>query len=132
MEFSHIMEPTLEQNKAFVHNHFEEIVNRKNSAIAYQNFASDFIDHEEPFVGSVVSPELAKQTVEQAYVRYPDLHVTVEDTIAEGDKVMVRCLWRGTDAFTGEKIEFKGFVLWRLAEGKFAERWATITPPPVR
>jgi predicted ester cyclase len=128
MEFSHIMEHTLEQNKEFIRNHFEEIVNRKNSAIADQNFASDFIDHEEPFVGSV-NPEVVKQTMEKAYAKYPDLHVTIEDMIAEGDKVMMRCTWRGTDAFTGKKSEFKGFVLWRLAEGKLAERWATITPP---
>ncbi len=103
-------------------------MNRKNSAIAYQNFASNFIDREEPFVG-LASPELVKQTMDKAYVKYPDLHVTVEDTIAEGDKVMVRCLWRGTDASTGKKMEFKGFVLWRLADGKLAERWATVTPP---
>ncbi|MBD2607222.1 ester cyclase [Scytonema hofmannii FACHB-248] len=128
MGFSHIMEQTLEQNKTFIRNHFEEIVNRKNSAIAYQNFAPDFIDHEEPFVG-LVSPELVKQRMEKAYVKYPDLHVIVEDTIAEGDKVMVRCLWRGTDSSTGKKMEFKGFVLWRLANGKIAERWATIAPP---
>ncbi len=89
------MEQTLEQNKTFIRNHFEEFVNRKNSAIAYQNFASNFIDREEPFVG-LASPELVKQTMDKAYVKYPDLHVTVEDTIAEGDKVMVRCLWRGT------------------------------------
>jgi hypothetical protein len=38
MEFGSIMEQTLEQNKTFIRNHFEEIVNRKNSAIAYQNF----------------------------------------------------------------------------------------------
>ena len=127
-----MMEQTLEQNKAFIRNHFEEIVNRKNSAIAYQNFASDYIDHEEPFVG-LVSPELVKQTMDKAYVKYPDFHVTVEDVIAEGDKVMVRCLWRGTDASTGKKMEFKGIVLWRLAAGKLAERWATTTPPtPIR
>jgi hypothetical protein len=49
MELFHIMEQTLEQNKTFIRNHFEEFVNRKNSAIAYQNFASNFIDREEPF-----------------------------------------------------------------------------------
>jgi len=36
--------------------------------------------------------------------------------------------WCGTDSSTGKKIEVKGFVLWRLADGKIAERWATITP----
>ncbi|XGW00254.1 MAG: ester cyclase [Leptolyngbya sp. BL-A-14] len=121
-------EQTLTQNKAFIRNHFEEFVNRQNSAVADQNFATDFVDHDEPY-GESVGPEPAKQMMEQVYIKYPDLHVTVEDSIAEGDKVMVRNVWRGTDASTGKKIEFKGFVLWRLADGKIAERWATITPP---
>jgi predicted SnoaL-like aldol condensation-catalyzing enzyme len=122
------MEQTLEQNKKFIRNHFEEVVNRKNSAIAYQNFAPNFLDHDGPY-GESVGPEPAKQMMEWAYEKYPDLHVTVEDMIAEGDKVMVRNLWCGTDSSTGKKIEVKGFVLWRLADGKIAERWATITPP---
>jgi len=106
-------------------------VNRKNFAIAYQNLAPNFLNHSDPYLpySGAVGPELVKQTMEKAYVKYPDLQVTVEDMIAEGDKVMVRCLWRGTDSSTGKKIEFKGFVLCRLADGKIAERWATITPP---
>jgi predicted ester cyclase len=121
-------EQDLQQNKAFIINHFEEFVNRKNSAIAYQNFAPDFLDHDEPY-GESVGPEPAKKMMEAVYVKYPDLHVTVEDCIAEADKVMVRNVWRGTDSSIGKTIEFKGFVLWRLAGSKIAERWATITPP---
>jgi len=121
-------EQLLEQNKKFIRNHFEEFVNRKNATIAYQNFAADFLDHDEPD-GESVGPEPAKQMMEAIYMKYPDLEVTIEDSLAEGDKVMVRNLWRGTDSVTGKKIEFKGFVLWRLAEGKIAERWATITAP---
>jgi predicted ester cyclase len=121
---------TLERNKTFIRNHFEEFVNRKNAAVAFQNFAPDFLDHDEPY-GESVGPEPAKQMMEAVYVKYPDLQVTVEDILAEGDKVMVRNIWRGTDAASGKRIEFKGFVLWRLADGKIAERWATLTPPTV-
>jgi predicted ester cyclase len=63
------------------------------------------------------------------YQRWPDFHVTVEDAIAEGDKVMVRSQWRATEVATGKKIEFHGFVLVRFANRKMVERWATITPP---
>jgi predicted ester cyclase len=59
--------------------------------------------------------------------RWPDLHVTVEDILAEGDKVMVRNIWTATE--DGTKIEFHGFVLWRFANRKIVERWATITAP---
>ena len=60
---------------------------------------------------------------------FPDLRVEVRDTVAEGDKVVVRNRWTGTNAQIGEHVEFHGFVLWRIADGKIAERWATVTPP---
>jgi ketosteroid isomerase-like protein len=51
----------------------------------------------------------------------------VKDCIAQSDKVVVRNLWTGTNARTGQRMEFHGFVLWRIAGGKIAERWATVT-----
>jgi predicted ester cyclase len=58
----------------------------------------------------------------------PDLTVDVRDVIAEGDKVVVRAVWSGTDAVSQKKVEFHGFVQWRIVDSKFAERWATVTP----
>jgi len=119
------MESDQEFNKAFVINHFEEFVNKKNSAVAYANLAEDFLDHDEAG-GPVIGPEPAKQMMEKMYVFFKDLHVSVEDIIAEGDKVMVRNIWSGT-AQDGTKVQFKGFVLWRLKDKKIVERWATVT-----
>jgi predicted ester cyclase len=42
--------------------------------------------------------------------------------------VVVRNLWTGTNAQTKQRVEFHGFVMWRLAGGKIVERWATVTP----
>jgi len=125
-----IAEPglSLEGMKQFVLNHFEEFVNRKNTDIAFRSFSADFLDHDEPG-GVAIGPEAAKRMMHAAFQRWPDLHVTVEHIIAEGDKVMVRNVWRGTEAKDGTRIEFHGFVLWRFAAGKFVERWATITEP---
>jgi predicted ester cyclase len=117
----------LEVNKAFILHHFEEFVNKKNSAIALVNFSDDFLDHDE-MGGPTVGPEAAKKMMEGAYKIWPDLHVSVEDIIAEGDKVMVRNIWRGTFA-NGKKIEFHGFVLWKISNGKIVERWATVSAP---
>jgi predicted ester cyclase len=55
--------------------------------------------------------------------------LTIEDMIAEGDKVMCRNIWRWTDAASGRKMQFHGFVLWRFEGEKIAERWATVTSP---
>ena len=119
---------TLEEMKRFVIAHFEDFVNRKNAEVARENFSADFLDHDEPS-GPQVGPEAAITMMKAAYHRWPDLHVTVEDIIAERDKVVVRNTWRATDAATGQKIEFHGFVLWRFANRKLVERWATLTAP---
>ena len=66
--------------------------------------------------------------MEGLYKFLPDIHVSIEEIIAEGDKVMVRNIWSGTNP-EGHKIQFKGFVLWKLKEGKIIERWATVTSP---
>jgi predicted ester cyclase len=116
-----------EFNKAFIINHFEEFVNKKNSSIAYTNLSDDFLDHDEAG-GPVIGPEPAKKMMEGLYKFIPDIHVSIEDIIAEGDKVMVRNIWSGTNA-QGQKIQFKGFVLWKLKDGKIVERWATVTAP---
>jgi predicted ester cyclase len=119
---------SLEEMKSFVRQHFDDFVNRKLSAVALKNFSGDFLDHDEPG-GAVIGPLAAKTMMEHAYERWPDLHVAVEDILAEGDKVMVRNVWTATEKATGKKIRFGGFVLWRFASRKIVERWATLTPP---
>ena len=119
---------TLEEMKRFVIAHFEDFVNRKQPEVARENFSADFLDHDEPS-GPQVGPEAAIAMMQAAYQKWPDLHVTIEDIIAERDKVMVRNTWRATDAATGQRIEFHGFVLWRFANRKIVERWATLTGP---
>jgi predicted ester cyclase len=119
---------TLEEMKNFVKKHFDDFVNRQLSDVALKNFSEDFLDHDEPG-GAVVGPLAAKTMMEHAYQRWPDLHVTVQDILAEGDKVMVRNLWTATEKSSGKKIQFSGFVLWRFANRKIVERWATLTPP---
>jgi len=53
------------------------------------------------------------------------LHVTIEDAIVEGDKVVgVRNFWQCTDRDSGRRLRFGGVVIWQVAGGKLAERWA--------
>jgi len=112
---------TLEEMKQFVRNHFEDFVNRKETEVVLANFNSGFPDHDEP-AGVEAGPEATKRMMEVAYRRWPALHVTVEDILAEGDKVMVRNTWTGAEATTGQKSKLHGFVLWRFANNKIAER----------
>jgi predicted ester cyclase len=123
---------SVEQMKAFIRNHFEEFVNRKNLGIAEVNFAADFVDHGADVPpGTPAGPAGAKQYVGNALKRFPDMRVTIEDIIAEGDKVVVRNVWRASDAESGRKLAFGGIVIWRIAGGKIAERWAYLEKPGV-
>jgi len=116
--------------KEFVRNHFEEFVNRKNINIGDVNFAPEFLDHGADVPpGTPPGPEGAKQYVGGALKKFPDMRVTIEDLIAEGDKVVVRNTWRATNPANGVKLEFAGIVIWRIAHRQLVERWAYLEAP---
>jgi predicted ester cyclase len=87
----------------------------------------DFYDHDGPG-GKPTDVAGDEQMMVGMYKSMPDLHLTIEEMIAEGDKVVCRNTWRWTDQ-SGKKMQFHGFVLWRFEGSKIAERWATVTPP---
>ena len=75
--------------------------------------------------------EQLKQSAAAHFAGFPDLHITVDDVIAEGDKVVkrwtARCThtgeWMGIPA-TGSKLVVKGIEIFRIADGKIEEVWA--------
>src|ERR1035438_4652188 len=78
-----------------------------------------------------VTPEAHddEEMMRNMYLIFPDLQITIDDMIAEGDKVVCRNRWQGTNSRTGKRMEFHGFVEWRFEGDRIAERWATVTPP---
>jgi ketosteroid isomerase-like protein len=113
-------------NREFVKRHFEA-VNRRNIQTVLGNMRPDLYDHE--LQGDHKNDlQEGAQRLQVLMKQVPDLAVDVRDVIADGDKVVVRAVWLGTDAVSQRKVEFHGFVQWRIVEGKFAERWATVTP----
>lgn len=121
---------THSESREFIRNHFEEFVNRKNVDIGNVNFAPNFVDHGADVPpGTPHGPAGAIQYVAGALKRFPDLHVRIEDMIAEDDKVVVRNRWTATDSQTGKKLEFRGIVIWRIAARQIVERWAYLEAP---
>jgi predicted ester cyclase len=57
------------------------------------------------------------------------MHVQIEDLIAEDDRVVVGNHWRGPDATTKQRSAFRGIVIWRIADRKIVERWASLEKP---
>jgi predicted ester cyclase len=119
---------TPEAMKAVVRQHFEEFVNHKKAEVIRQNMTPDFYDHDGPG-GRAAGVEEDEQMMRRMYELMPDLHLTIEDLVVEGDKVVCRNVWRWTDATSGTPMEFHGFVEWRFEGSLIAERWATTTAP---
>jgi predicted SnoaL-like aldol condensation-catalyzing enzyme len=116
--------------KEFIRNHFEEFVNRRNLRIGEANFAPSFVDHGADVPpGLPPGPEGAIQYVGAALKKVPDLRVTIEDMVAEDDKVVVRNHWTGNDAASKQRLEFSGIVIWRIANRQIMERWAYLESP---
>ena len=119
---------TADQMKQHVKDHFEDFVNNRNAGVIHKNMTPDFYDHDGPG-GKPTDAKGDELMMTTMYKSMPDLQVTIEDIIAEGDKVVCRNIWRWTDPSSGRRMQFHGFVLWRFEGDKIAERWATVTTP---
>jgi predicted SnoaL-like aldol condensation-catalyzing enzyme len=88
---------SIEANKALARRFVDEIANRGNLAIADELFAPDF-ETRDAVVPTAPGPEGVKQVFRAVLAAFPDFHETVEDVLADEDRVMVRLLSAWTDA----------------------------------
>jgi predicted ester cyclase len=102
---------TLEQMKQFVGSHFEEFVNKRNAAAIRRNMTSDFHDHDGP---SGKPARWMAMSVLGMYKAMPDLHLTIEDMIAEGDKAVPQHL----AAFSGRTSSVAREALRSVIDGR--------------
>jgi steroid delta-isomerase-like uncharacterized protein len=119
---------SVERNKAIVRKFFEEVYNRRNLDVIQGIFSDDF-DINDPNQRGVKGPESVKQLVLRLRAAFPDIRFTVDELIAEGDKVVVHVTFRGTHLGeymgippTGNQVTVKGVELARFAGGKIIEQ----------
>lgn len=120
-----------EQNKALARREIEEIFNGSNLDAAEEIYAPDFIDHDRSLAWEMHGPEEMKEYVRIFHSAFPDFQVTLEDQIAEADKVVNRWTVQGTHqeefmgtAPTGKEVEFTGIHISRVnEEDKLQESW---------
>lgn len=99
---------------------------------ADEYYADDFVAHY-PSVGMppvAPGPEGVKVLARSILEGFPDYHETVEDLVADGDRVAVRLTIRGTNTgpladgtVTGRSVEFTDMTIVRIDGGKIAELW---------
>lgn len=109
---------TIQDNKELVRRYNEEIWNNHNL-----EKADEFMD-----------AEFLKETIEhvrQFLTAFPDVHVTIEDLIAEGDKVVARLVATATNSgpfagqsATGKRVEIRSIRIYHIVNNKFVDTWA--------
>jgi steroid delta-isomerase-like uncharacterized protein len=120
-----------EQNKTLIRRWIEE-VQKGNVDVMDEVLAPDFVDHS-LLPGQGSDREGYRQGLSEDRDAFPDdLEITIEDQIAEGDKVMTRYRWRGTHTrgrfldvpATGRKIEGTAIDVHCIVGGKVKEEWS--------
>jgi steroid delta-isomerase-like uncharacterized protein len=122
-----------QSNKALARRAFEEVYNRGDLAVVDELVAKDFVNHGSALFGDVHGPEGVKQVVAMVRAAFPDIRITVDDQIAEGDKVVTRWTARATHtgefqgiAPTGKQGQVTGIDVDRFAGGRVVECWSSM------
>lgn len=118
-----------EQNKANVRRFYQEVLNEQRLERADEYVAQDYLDHG-ALPGQGPGLEGAKHRWATYFAAIPDMHATIEDMVAEGDRVTVRWIAEGTHRGTlmgipptGKHIRVGGISIYRLVDGRQAEQW---------
>ncbi len=117
-----------QENKALVRSFLDAFVAGDVEYVG-SLLAPEYVDHN-PFPGTEGDAEGTKQLVTTMHNSFSDMGMTVEDQIAEGDKVVTR--WSATGTHSGElmgipasgnSVKVEGYAIDRISEGKIVEHW---------
>jgi steroid delta-isomerase-like uncharacterized protein len=121
---------TLDEHKATVRRQYEVGLNRQDVTVMAECFTADYVHH------MPLSPEpLGRAAFEEMFngflAAFPDMQATIDDILAEGDRVAARTTFRGTHRgefmgipASGKQVVFSGNDIYRFVDGKIAEEWA--------
>ena len=119
-----------EENKAIVRRFVEQVQNRHDVNAVDELVSPLFVDRS-GMEGIEPTREGTKQFLTVLFATFPDLHFTVEDMVAEGDKVVTRKTFHGTHQArflgipdTGNRVDVEVIDIMRIAGGQIVEHWA--------
>ena len=118
-----------EENKAIVRRWVDEAYNPGNVGLMDELFAADFVNHD-PANPMVRDLEGLKQDVRTQQEAFPDRHTSIDELLADGDKVIKRFTFRGTQSgewngipATGKQVTLQGIDILRIENGQITEIW---------
>ena len=117
-------------NKAVAMRVFDEIFNQGKFQVADEIYSPDFKNHG---LHRTVDLKVDQDAVRAEKKAFPNLQMSVQEMIAEGDKVAVLWTFRGTHTGwgygglppTGTAVEVRGMTLWRIVDGRIVEEWSS-------
>ena len=119
-----------EKNKAIIRRFVEEVQNGGDLTVLDEIAAADYVNHTAP-PGVLPDREGLKQLTAMFRRAFPDGRITIEDLVAEGDRVVTRKTFRGTHRGelmgiqpTGRTVAIQLIDIVRLADGKAVESWS--------
>jgi steroid delta-isomerase-like uncharacterized protein len=117
----------IEENKAIMRGMIEELWNQGKMEAADKYFAAD---HVAPDLPVPPGPDGVKLIAGMFLAAFPDLHMEIEDIIAEGDKVVARFVETGTHKgdfmgvpATGKSVKFGEVGILQIKDGKIVKSW---------
>ena len=123
-----------EANKKLVRALIEEVMNKRQPAAVDRFLATDFIEHNPNLPQGLAG---RKQFVANLYAGFSDYRGEIVEILAEGDKVVVRTQWSGTQDGpflglppSGNKVRFSTADFFRIANGRIAEHWDVVDSLP--
>src|SRR5262245_57623344 len=121
-----------EENKALTRRLFEEGINQNKPGVFDELIAPNFVIYDPP-LGMKSGLEGFRQQFAVFREAFPDIHVTIEEELADGDSVIHRSYVTGTHtgvfqgiAPTWKQVHVKYIDIWRVANGKMTENWVQL------
>lgn len=121
---------SITKNKILVRRYFEECLNQGKLETIDELISPTYVSHYPAGYDLGGGPEDVKQIVASVRRGFSDLHFTLEDFVAQGEKVVARWTFRGTHdgdfmgiAPTGKQAQVAGVAVYRIADGKIEEVW---------
>jgi steroid delta-isomerase-like uncharacterized protein len=120
------------RNKAVAMRVFDEIFNQGKFQVANEIYAFDFRNHG---VHRTIDLKTDQEYVRAEKQAFPDLRISVQNMVAEGDKVAVLWTFQGTHTGsgyeglppTGTRVEIRGITIWRIVDGRIVEEWSSFS-----
>src|SRR5215472_17035985 len=120
------------QNKALIRRWINAAYNKGDWKVLDEVLASNFVRHDEASGVTGKGPDVEKQVATLYRTAFPDLHVAVDEIIAEGNTVALRWTATGTAtgnlkgmSLSGRKVVTHGISVCRISRGKVTEHYAT-------